>query len=263
MALIIDDVTFSYDKKATEPLLKNIKMSIKPGHLYGFLGRNGSGKTTLLKIINGLLKPQSGEIYIEKPGSQINIFKDSRRIIAKEIGYVPQDHRGVFPYPVLEMVVMGRNPHMSYLARPKEADYEIAIKALEAIGIQYLMDKNFMEISGGERQLVLIARVIAQGAKYLILDEPTSHLDFKNQYQILRHVKRICQEYNVAAIMSMHDPNLAISFSDYIYMLKEGKILTEGQTVEVMTEQNLSALYNFDISIYEATAERSFILAEN
>lgn len=262
MALIIDDITFSYHKKDSHPLLRNINMEIQPGNLYGFLGRNGSGKTTLLKVVNGLLTPQQGRVYIEKNGGEIDVLHGSRREISKEIGFVPQDHKGAFPYPVIEMVVMGRNPHLDFFSRPKEEDYEIARNALESIGIMYLMDKDFTEISGGERQLVLIARVIAQGAKYLILDEPTSHLDFKNQYQILKHVKRICKENNVAAIMSMHDPNLAVSFADYIYMLKDGEILTKGSTSDIMTKDNLSALYNFDITIHQTKDNRPFILAE-
>lgn len=259
MALIAENISFSYDKKL---ILDNINVSIKTGNLYGFLGKNGSGKTTLLKILNGLLVPNKGCVFLKHDDSSMNIHKSSRKIISKQVGFVPQEHRGVFPYPVLEMVVMGRNPHLSYFSRPKDEDYDISIQALKAIGIEYLLEKNFMEISGGEKQLVLIARVIAQGAKYLILDEPTSHLDFKNQYQIMKHVKEICKQLNVAAIMSMHDPNLAVSFADYILMLKDGKLMSEGPTKQIMNKNNLSSLYGFNVEVNHTNDGRCFILAE-
>src|SRR5690554_888986 len=188
MALIAENISFAYDKKT---ILDQISVNIESGKFYGFLGRNGSGKTTLLKILNGLLVPREGRVWIQNNNEKINVHSSSRKIVSKEIGFVPQEHRGVFPYPVLEMVVMGRNPHLNYFSKPKDDDYEEAFQALKSIGIDHLASKHFTELSGGEKQLVLIARVIAQGAKYLILDEPTSHLDFKNQYQILRLVKKV------------------------------------------------------------------------
>lgn len=240
------NMAFSYHSRE---ILKDVSVLIEPGKVYGFLGRNGSGKTTMLKLLNGLLKPDKGEVLIEADGITLDIHRDSKAAIAKYLGFVPQENRGIFPYRVLEMVVMGRNPHLRYLERPKDDDYEIARDALATIGIEYLWNKNFMEISGGERQMVLMARVIAQGARYLILDEPTSHLDFKNQHQILQLVKRISNEHNVAAIMAMHDPNLALSVTDYILMLKDGEIMAEGRPHEVMTEENLQSLYDMGVCL--------------
>lgn len=255
------DIVFAY-QKGLEPVIKGLDVTIEPGKVYGFLGRNGSGKTTMLKVLNGLHKPQEGLVTVDstETGQELNVHKDSKPAIAREIGFVPQDSRGVFPYQVLEMVVMGRNPHLSYLERPSDEDYEIAYQALKEIDVDYLWDKDFMEISGGERQLVLIARVIAQGARYLILDEPTSHLDFKNQYQIMELVKRVSIERKVATIMAIHDPNLAISFADYILMLKDGRLMAEGLTSDVMTEDNLSELYEMKISLKQIDGDRPYIL---
>jgi iron complex transport system ATP-binding protein len=252
-----EHISFSYHNKL---VIDDIDVTIQPGKIYGFLGRNGSGKTTMLKVLNGLLKPQKGSVTVETASKALNIYKHSKALIAKEIGFVPQESRGVFPYRVLEMVVMGRNPHLGYFERPKDEDYEVAMEALRLIGIDHLSEKNFMEISGGERQLVLIARVIAQGVKYLILDEPTSHLDFNNQHQIMKLVKKISKERNVAAIMAIHDPNLAITFADYILMLKNGKLMAEGTVEEVMTEDNLRTLYDMDINIKGLSDERLYVL---
>ncbi|OEF95904.1 ABC transporter ATP-binding protein [Desulfuribacillus alkaliarsenatis] len=251
------NITFSYQN---HPILSGINVTIEPGKIYGFLGRNGSGKTTMLRVINGLLKPQHGDVKIHTDTKTLDVHKESRALIAKEIGFVPQEHRGVFPYRVLEMVVMGRNPHLGYFERPKDEDYQEAIKALQDIGIQHLWDKSFMEISGGERQMVLIARVIAQGAKYLILDEPTSHLDFKNQHQILQLVKNISRERQVAAIMAMHDPNLAVCFADHILMLKHGRLMAEGAVDHVMTEVNLKQLYDMNIDLSGLPCGRKYVL---
>lgn len=259
MALIAENISFAYDKRL---ILDGINIKVEPGNFYGFLGKNGSGKTTLLKILNGILVPKKGKVWIQDEDKNLDILSSSRKIISKEIGFVPQEHRGVFPYPVIEMVVMGRNPHLDFFSKPKDEDYEIAIDALKAIGIEYLTYKNFTELSGGEKQMVLVARVIAQGAKYLILDEPTSHLDFKNQYQILRLIKRVCKERNVAAILSMHDPNLTVNFADYILMLKDGQIMQEGYTKEVMTDELLSSLYEINVEVNYAKDGRYYILAE-
>lgn len=255
------DIVFAYNKRL-KPVINGLDVTIEPGKVYGFLGRNGSGKTTMLKVLNGLHIPQEGVVTVDSSNEdrEYNVHKDAKADIAREIGFVPQESRGVFPYQVLEMVVMGRNPHLSYLQRPSARDYEIAYEALKEIEIEYLWDKDFMEISGGERQLVLIARVIAQGARYLILDEPTSHLDFKNQYQIMELVKRVSLERNVATIMAIHDPNLAITFADYILMLKHGKLMAEGPTDEIMTEENLSDLYEMKITLKHVEGEKPFVL---
>jgi len=133
--------------------------------------------------------------------------------------FVPQEHNGVFPYTVLDMVVMGRNPYLNIFARPKRKDYIIAEEALDMIGMLHLREQCYMEISGGERQMVFLARAIAQEASYFVMDEPTSHLDFCNQHEIIKTLRRIVKEWGCGVITAIHDPNLTMVFADEVLMI--------------------------------------------
>lgn len=181
----VNNISFSYD--TVGDTIKNISFTLNKGELIALLGPNGSGKSTILKCLNGTLKPKTGEIYIEN----YNIKDLSYKEIAKLISVVPQEHSAVFSYLVIDIVAMGITPYLSFGRMPTKKDYKEAYTKLEFFNIQHLAEKNYNQLSGGEKQLVLIARALMQDTDYLIMDEPTSHLDFKNQHLLMKELKKI------------------------------------------------------------------------
>ncbi|MCC3145517.1 ABC transporter ATP-binding protein [Halanaerobium sp. Z-7514] len=237
--LEIEKLDFSYQKKK---ILKKINFKAKKGEFISLLGANGSGKTTFLHCIQGLLPLKEGKILIDGE----NIIQLSKKEIAQKISVVPQENKNVFAYEVLEMVVMGVNPWLAFTEHPSPEDYQKAEKILEDLGVVDLKGKNFNQISGGERQLVLIARALMQQTDILLLDEPNSHLDFKNVH-LMMEIMRDLSFKNKTVITALHDPNLAYKYSDRVIILKEGEILASGVVEEVMTAANLSAAYDLKI----------------
>lgn len=209
------------------------------------LGPNGSGKTTLLKCISGIWNPRQGAI---RYGDR-NLTKLSYAERAGLIAVVPQEHEPPFPYTVADIVLMGRASHVSLFSAPVREDILAADSAMEQIGVDHLRDRPYTKISGGERQLVLIARALAQETPILLLDEPTSHLDFRNQILVLSKVRDIVRRKALTVLMTLHDPNLAMQFSDYVVMIVEGKVLAQGLPVEVLTPDNLKSMYFLDVSV--------------
>lgn len=257
MAIVVNDLFFAYNDKK---ILKGCTFSIEKGKIYSLLGGNGSGKTTLIKIISGICQAQRGQVKVD--GEDIRYFDVKK--LARKIASVPQEHNGAFPYSVLEMVVMGRNPYLGIFERPSKSDNNISEEALELVGIYHLKNKNYMELSGGEKQLVFIARAIVQDASYLLLDEPTSNLDFGNQYKILEIITRIVDKKKVGAVISLHDPNMALSFSDYGIMLNNGRIMVEGAINNIMTKSNLESLYNTKINVnYFENGKKHISITQN
>ena len=181
----VKNISFSYDKDSPA-VFENISFSIEKGDVLCVLGPNGTGKTTLIKCINGLHKVNEGEVYLNGSSIQTLSFKD----ISRMVGYIPQGHVPSFPFNVFDVVLMGRSPYLSITSSPKERDREIAMNALETLGIEDLKDKPYTNLSGGERQLVFLARVLAQEPDLLILDEPTNHLDFGNQIKLLEIIDK-------------------------------------------------------------------------
>ncbi len=251
MAITAESVRFGY--RGTE-VIRGVSFAVPEGAITCLLGRNGSGKTTLIRLVNGILRPRAGAIRIDG----LDVLQSPRPAIARRVAFVPQEHQGVFPYGVEELVVMGRNPHLSLVARPGRADRAAARAAMEAVGIAHLADRDYMQISGGERQLVLIARALTQETPYLLMDEPTSHLDFTNQHAILS----IARERNVGVLVAMHDPNLALAFADRVIMLREGQVFQAGPAAEVMTPENLQALYQMPVDVVGLPDGRRFIVTE-
>ncbi|MEA1960300.1 MAG: ABC transporter ATP-binding protein [Bacillota bacterium] len=242
MAIEAVDLGFQYGE---QHIIKQCTFKLEKGKIYCILGRNGSGKTTLLKLLNGLLKPCAGRVLLEGQDVQ----DCSRKKLARIMGCVPQEHTGVFSYRVREMVVMGRNPHLGLFDRPSKSDYEIADEALNKVGLLELGDRSYMKISGGERQMVFLARAIAQEASYFLMDEPTSHLDFYNQHTTMNCLRQIVKQQGCGAVIAMHDPNLTMTFADEVLMLKDGTVFAQGPVDKVMTGNNLKTLYNMDIHI--------------
>jgi iron complex transport system ATP-binding protein len=209
------------------------------------LGPNGSGKTTLFKCITGLWHPRQGTILF---GDQ-DLSKLSHGRRAGIISVVPQEHEPPFPYSVADVVLMGRAAHVSLFSAPSRQDRLRADDAIEKLDIGHLRERPYTKLSGGERQLVLIARALAQEAPILILDEPTSHLDFRNQILILGKVREIVRQKELTVLMTLHDPNLAMQFSDYVVMINEGAILAEDLPQAVLTRDNLFKMYGINISV--------------
>jgi len=238
----IKNISFSYD--TVGDTIKNISFALNKGELVALLGPNGSGKTTILKCLNGTLKPKTGEIYIENHNIKDLSYKET----AKLISVVPQERSAVFSYLVIDIVAMGITPYLSFGRMPTKKDYKEAYAKLEFFNIQHLAEKSYNQLSGGEKQLVLIARALMQDTDYLIMDEPTSHLDFKNQHLVMKELKKLSKN-GKGVVTALHDPNLALRFCDRIIMVKKGEVIFSGENIEVMNPQNLQILYDAPVSM--------------
>ncbi|MEJ5293280.1 MAG: ABC transporter ATP-binding protein [Candidatus Methanosuratincola sp.] len=232
-------------------------LRVSEGEVLTLLGPNGSGKTTLLKCINSLLQPTSGRILL--CGRDIRSY--TRSDLAKAVGYVPQSHTPSFPFTVFDVVLMGRISYLSLFQQPSGTDHKKAEEALSTVGISGMRDRVYTNISGGERQLVLIARAIAQEPRLLLLDEPTAHLDFRNQVTTLRTIRRLSRERNIAVVMSLHDPNHALLFSDRIALMKGGKIHMEGRPDEVVDSKTIEEVYGLPVDMVEHSGMRYILPA--
>lgn len=241
MKLEIKDVTCGYDKKA---ILENISFKMGTGDILCILGPNGVGKTTLFKTILGFLDIIKGKVLLD--GEDISTW--GRKDFAKAIGYVPQSHTPPFPYKVLDVVVMGRTAHLSAFSSPSKSDYDIAENILESLGISYLKDLIYTEISGGERQLILIARALAQEPKILIMDEPTSNLDYGNQVRVLKHIKKLA-ERDIGIIMTSHFPDHAFMASTKVLAINRGSKYKIGTPEEIVTSELLEDIYKIRVQI--------------
>jgi len=237
-------------------IFEHISFQAARGRFCAILGRNGSGKTTLIHCLNKILTPLSGRIMIQ--GRDMASF--GRNDIARTISLLPQEQIDIFPYKVMDVVVMGRAPFLKMAARPGEKDYEMAAGALRQLNAQGLSHRNFNRISGGERQIVLLARCLAQAAPIMLLDEPTNHLDFNHQYHLLSSMGRLCREKGISVVAAMHDPNLAAMFADDVIMIKDGRVMAKGVKEEVMTEENISALYDMDVQQLRHTGGACFFM---
>ncbi|MCT4562717.1 MAG: ABC transporter ATP-binding protein [Maledivibacter sp.] len=240
MTVYINGLEFSY---AREKILKGINLNILPGEHVCILGPNGAGKSTLIKCMDGLLKPQKGDIRID--GRSIGDMK--REEIAKKLGYVPQSSTNLFTLKVFDMVLLGRRPHTTW--RSSENDKRKVLNALELLNIEHLAMKNFNEISGGQQQKVIIARAIAQETDILLLDEATSNLDIRHQLEVMDIIRRLVDELGISAVMIVHDLNIAARYSDKIIIMNEGEIAAYGTPEEVLTEENISSVYGVEICI--------------
>jgi iron complex transport system ATP-binding protein len=239
MKLKVRDVEFSYGNG--QSVLNNIQMTVGVNDVLTILGPNGVGKTTLLKCINGLLKIKTGTILVDEE----ELHKLSRIEVAKRIGYVPQ-RADVSKITVFDSVLLGRKPHITWDVSNK--DVRIAKDVISRLGLDALSLKYIDEISGGELQKVQIARALVQEPKVLLLDEPTSSLDLCNQHRIMAALVDVVKNNDLTAIMTMHDINLAMQYSDKFIMLKDGEIFAAGGH-EVITPENIEAVYSLQVSV--------------
>lgn len=253
--LEVKDLGFSYDNKLT---INNINFMVQRQEFSCLLGANGSGKTTILKCLNGVLEKDKGKIKID--GTDLDNLK--QRQIAQYISMVPQEHSVVFSYQVLDVVTMGVTPYLGFGKMPSNDDFDKAMSVLKKLDIEYLANRQYNQLSGGEKQLVLIARALMQDTGYLIMDEPTSHLDFKNKNLLMREIKKITKSSNTGVIMALHDPNLAMKYCDKVIIVKNGNIMADGDTKQIMTGSNLGQAYDVDIKINEKSKGIEIALPE-
>lgn len=246
----VKNISFSYDRDS--PIVfEDISFSIERGDVLCVLGPNGTGKTTLIKCINGLHKVNEGEVYLNGANIQSLSFKD----ISRMVGYIPQGHVPSFPFKVFDVVLMGRSPYINISSSPKERDREIAMNALETLGIEDLRDKSYTTLSGGERQLVFLARVLAQEPDLLILDEPTNHLDFGNQIRLLEIIEQL-SKLGLAVIMSSHYPDHAFLAASKVAIMKDKSFIDFGAPGDVLVEENLKKAYGIDVKLIELDGGR-------
>ncbi|AFQ42596.1 ABC transporter ATP-binding protein [Desulfosporosinus meridiei] len=248
MTLQVESLSFSYDHKA---IIEDICLNVKKGEFVGLIGPNGSGKSTILKNLYRALQPDRGEVKLDGE----NLFKLTHKQAATKIGVVGQENALPFDFKVEEIVAMGRSPHKKLFAGDSPEDKEIVRQALAYLRMEDMAKKNYLKLSGGEKQRVLIARAIAQKTDFLILDEPTNHLDIGYQLQILDFVKRL----QATVLTAIHDLNIAALYCDRIYVLKEGKIYTRGTAEEVLTPEIIFEVYGIkaDVIIHPFTQKIS------
>lgn len=248
MSVEVKSLSFSY---GSIDVLKDISFTASPGQFLSILGPNGVGKSTLFKCILGLLRNYSGEVLIDG----LDCKALSAPEMAKKIAYIPQSGYPVFNYSVHDIVLMGVTSRLSTFGIPKKQDSERADAALQKIGIFHLRDRCFHHLSGGERQLVMIARALTQQAKVLMLDEPTSSLDFGNQVMVMVQAKELAGE-GYTVIATTHNPEQSYMFSDRIIALKGGRILTDGPPREVLDAQLMQELYRVEVSVSSLFEDR-------
>lgn len=225
--------------------LRDVSFDVQRGEFLGIIGPNGSGKTTLIRIIDGILVPEKGDISVN--GNNIRGMR--RRDLARLVAVVPQDSAMIFPFKALEVVMMGRSPHLGMLRFEGDRDFEIARKAMEMTDTISLADRSIDRLSGGERQRVLIARALAQEPEVVLLDESTAFLDIKHQAAFFGLMKTLNRGKGLTVLAATHDINLAAAYCDRIMLLKNGRIRSLGAPGEVITVANIREVYETDVLV--------------
>ena len=224
-------------------IVDDVDISVPDGHFVGLLGPNGSGKSTILKAIYRVRKPASGRVLLD--GSDLLALPP--KIAARRVAVVAQETTVEFDFTVFEMVMIGRTPHKKAFERDDDADRAAAIQAIERVGCEQLISRSFNTLSGGEKQRVLIARALTQGADHLILDEPTNHLDIRYQIEVLELVAGL----NVTVLAALHDLSLAALFCDAVYLMTDGRIIADGPPRTVITAETVRHAYGADVLIVD------------
>ena len=237
-------------------VLETLNLSVKPGDFVGILGPNGSGKTTLLKSISRLLKPHKGTIFLD----DVDIYSLESIDVAKKLAVVPQDTSIGFSFKALDIVLMGRNPHMSRFQMESKKDMAIAKKVMLLTNTWQFANRPINELSGGEKQRVIIARAIAQEPKLLLLDEPLTHLDIMNQLEIMDLVKKLSSDGKIIILAVFHDVNLAARYCNSAILLKKGKIFSAGILSKVLTSKNIKSVFNVDAIVQKHLVTNSIYI---
>ncbi|MGD2161529.1 MAG: ABC transporter ATP-binding protein [Anaerolineales bacterium] len=244
-AITLSEVSFRYDSEYRW-VLDSLSATIEHGSVTALLGPNGVGKTTLLYLMLGVLQPQQGELFLN--GDALKGFP--RQEISRMMGLVPQLESIPFPYRVLEYTAMGRAPHLGLLGAPDRHDYELVREILAMLGIEALADRNVQALSGGEAQLIRIARALAQEPDILLLDEPTAHLDLANKEHMLQVLCQLAEQ-DMTVLFTTHDPDVAFSIATHAVLMRDGGALASGDVASVLTSENLTRAYQVPITVRE------------
>jgi iron complex transport system ATP-binding protein len=227
------------------PALEDVSLRVEPGEVVGLLGPNGSGKSTLIKILSGVLSRYQGSARVD--GAEVRTAR--RKDLAGKLAVVPQESSFGFPFTVLQIVLMGRHPHLAGLAFETRQDIALARVALDRCGAAHLADRTIQDLSSGERQRVVFARALAQEPRALLLDEPASFLDIRHQTELYDLVRELAMTDGTAVLTVLHDLNMAAEYCDRIYLLRQGRVAAAGKTAEVFTYANLTTVFETEVYV--------------
>lgn len=247
--LAVEDLSYGYPGHVVG---HHISFNVGAGEVLCVLGRNGEGKSTLFKTILGLLPPSAGAVRVD--GELTQAWNPRRRALT--FGYVPQSGGGGFPFRVAELVLMGRIAHRGPFGAPSATDREVASEAIAALGIEHLAQREWLRISGGERQLALVARALAQETRILVLDEPTASLDFGNQVRVLDAIRGLAQTHGLTVLLSTHHPEQAFACADRVAVLADRELLRIGPPAEVITTETLRTCYAVEVAVLPVADDR-------
>jgi iron complex transport system ATP-binding protein len=253
--LSVSGLSFSYNG-ARRAVLRDLSLEIPATATTAILGPNGSGKTTLLRLLLGFLRPREGTVLL----AGLPLDRYSRRERGQLIGLVPQDEHIPFDFSVLEYVLLGRAPYLGPLQMPGEADHREAREALHVAGLVHLQERPLPNLSGGERQLAVVARALAQKPRILLLDEPTAHLDLGNRGRLLAILQDLATK-GTTIVLTTHDPNLASSVAEFTVLMRQGEILDVGRPEIVLTSEKLSTTYDVPVQVLEIDKRRIILLS--
>ncbi len=255
MSYRVDGLMYSYRDKM---VLDGIDLQIKPGEIFGIIGPNGCGKTTLLKNLNRNLSPESGAVFLDDR----DVCSMGKKEIAREVAAVPQGNEIKFSFSVRDIVAMGRMPFQKQFQGESYEDENFIDRALKDTGLLEMRDKHINEMSGGERQRVIIARALAQTPRYLLMDEPTNHLDVNMQFEVLDLVHRLSREKGLTVVIVSHDLPMASRYCDRIAMIHDHRVMCCGTPEEVLTPENMKAVFNVDaeLSVDSKTGKHTVLL---
>ena len=248
--LSFDRITFGYQPNG-QTVLRALSLDIQPGTVTAILGPNGAGKTTLLHLALGWLAPQSGQIQLD--GRSLDSF--SRRDLGQWMALVPQSERIPFDYSILEYVLLGRAPYLAPLDMPGAEDYAIGEQIIEQVGLGQLNGRAITTLSGGERQLALVARALAQQPRLLLLDEPTSHLDLANKVRLLKLMQELAAR-GVTLLLTTHEPEVAAAVATHLVLMRDGQVYHAGLLPQVFTAEHLSATYGVPVKVTQVDGQR-------
>ena len=254
MSLSVENLFFAY---GAAPVLRDVSFTAEGGELVSVLGPNGVGKTTLFRCILGTLTPQMGHIKMD--GQDLATLPPRER--ARRIAYIPQIHPPTFGYTVLDTVLMGAARQLNAFQQPGAAQIRQADEALEQVGAAHLRERNFAHLSGGEQQLVLIARALCQRSDILVMDEPTSSLDYGNQLRVLERVRQLARQ-GYTVLLSTHDPQHALRFSQKVLALSGGQVAADGCTADVLTPELIRRLYGVEAVVLDTPCGRVLLPGE-